>query len=1135
MPTLVVLGVVVGAMIGAVPERAHAQAWEPFNGVRQTQTTRHALVHADLVPGPGERIEDATIVIEGGVITRVEAGGEAPAGFRVWDCTGLTVYPGLVEAWLPVEAPSVDPGVTGAHWNTRVQAQRSVLDSAGVSASQREKLRGMGFCVAHIAPDDQLLRGTSAVVSLGDPVSEAEPVARVVRERVAHVASLDGGRGGGYPNSKMGAIALIRQTLADVPWLEAASAAYAEGVDGVGRPAPNGAVEALGEDLPIVWDTGNDLDVLRTGKIAREFGRDWFIVGSGQEYQRIGPIVEEGRAIIVPLDFPKAPQVATPSDREAVELRTLMAWEQAPTNARRLDDAGVNVMLTSSKLDAKQSFEKNLRKAIETGGLSEDVALAMLTTRPAELLGVGDRVGRVAAGYPANIVTVADGGLFDEKREVRDVWVDGVRHEVNAAPRVDMKGEWSVVFGAPVDVSATLKIAKGGKLSIEREVVDEAVEAAVEEPIAGQGAVNDAAADAAAEEAADDDAPAKPKTKKVGTKSVSIVENRIAFVSTDDEVFAEGATMLSAIREGDRLIGEGELPDGTRFEWTGAPTPEGEADGEDDDEEGDEDDSDAEEGSDAAGDDIPDIAGYPFGAFAYAEPPTQRPILITNATIWTSGPDGILENAAMLVSREGKVERVWSGPVDVAMPSDGITIDARGKHITPGLIDCHSHTGISGGVNEGTQSCTSEVRIFDVIDPDNIGWYRELAGGLTMANQLHGSANAIGGQNSVVKLRWGSAHPDAMRMEGAPGGIKFALGENVKQSNWGPENNTRYPQTRMGVETFIRDRFTAAREYARSSLRSDLPIAPRRDLELEALAEILAGSRLIHCHSYRQDEILMLCRVAGDFGFKIGTFQHVLEGYKVAEAIREHARGGSAFSDWWAYKQEVIDAIPYAGAIMHEVGVTVSFNSDDNELARRMNTEAAKAVKYGGVDRAEALKFVTLNPAIQLGIEDRVGSLEAGKDADFVIWSGDPLSTLSRCERTFIDGREYFSIERDAELRAAAKAERNRLIQKVLTEGDKKKRPAGEEDPDKPGESEDAPGRPGLGAAFVADMRAGGGGGRMLIIPPDAEGELAAIRADEQAQRLEIYFNWMILNGMDPNISRPGDCGCGIQALQQGL
>jgi N-acetylglucosamine-6-phosphate deacetylase len=273
-----------------------------------------------------------------------------------------------------------------------------------------------------------------------------------------------------------------------------------------------------------------------------------------------------------------------------------------------------------------------------------------------------------------------------------------------------------------------------------------------------------------------------------------------------------------------------------------------------------------------------------------------------------------------------------------------------------------------------------------------------------------------------------------MHFEGAPPGIKLALGENVKQSNWGDEHTTRYPQTRMGVETLIRDRFQAAREYARAREKAgdDPWTQPRRDLELEALAEILAGTRLVHCHSYRQDEILMLCRVAKDFGFRIGTFQHVLEGYKVAEAIRESAIGASAFSDWWAYKIEVQDAIPWNGAIMHREGIVVSFNSDSNDLARRMNVEAAKAVKYGGLDPHDALKFVTLNPAIQLGIEKRVGSIEADKDADLAIWNADPLSTFSRCVATWVDGREAFSLARDAELRRANEANRARLLKKLL-------------------------------------------------------------------------------------------------------
>ncbi|MHC4107340.1 MAG: amidohydrolase, partial [Planctomycetota bacterium] len=393
-------------------------------------------------------------------------------------------------------------------------------------------------------------------------------------------------------------------------------------------------------------------------------------------------------------------------------------------------------------------------------------------------------------------------------------------------------------------------------------------------------------------------------------------------------------------------------------------------------------------------------------------------------------------------------------------PPDAVIIDASGRHITPGLIDCHSHTGIDGGVNEWSQAVTAEVRIADVIDPDDINWYRELAGGLTAANQLHGSANPIGGQNSVVKLKW-SASADEFRVDDALGGIKFALGENVKRSQG------RYPNTRMGVEAIIRDAFTAAVQYQNEweryrSLSPDArrrTMPPRRDLELDALVEILEGQRLVHSHSYRQDEILMLIRLAEEYGFTIGTFQHVLEGYKVAEAIAAHGAGASTFSDWWAYKVEVMDAIPYNGALMHEVGVVVSFNSDSSELARRLNTEAAKAVRYGGVEPHEALKFVTLNPARQLRIEHRCGSLEAGKDADFAVFSESPLSTYAVCEQTWIEGARYFDIERDRELRQWAQAERRRLIQKILEDahGQPKAPAPPEAPPEVPPEAEGEP------------------------------------------------------------------------------
>jgi imidazolonepropionase-like amidohydrolase len=529
---------------------------------------------------------------------------------------------------------------------------------------------------------------------------------------------------------------------------------------------------------------------------------------------------------------------------------------------------------------------------------------------------------------------------------------------------------------------------------------------------------------------------------------------------------------------------------------------------------------------------IPEQFGLPFGPYAYDAVPAQKDMVIRNATIWTSGPAGIIENGVMIV-QGGKVTGVYKAADAPAIKlRDGsVVIDAAGKHITPGLIDCHSHTGIMGGVNEGTQSCTAEVRIFDVIDPDSVNWYRELAGGLTAANQLHGSANAIGGQNSVVKLRWGCESPDDMRIDGAIPGIKFALGENVKQSNWGLQANSRYPQTRMGVETYIVDRFTAGREYAASwakwNAMSDgdkaKGVPPRRDLELEAMAEILAGQRLVHCHSYRQDEILMLCRVAKNFGFKIGTFQHVLEGYKVAEAIREQAIGASAFSDWWGFKWEVFDAIPYAGSIMHDAGVVVSFNSDSDELARRMNYEAGKAVKYGGVDLAEALKFVTANPAKQLAVEKMMGSLAAGMDADFAIWSGDPLSTLTRCEATYIDGREYFSLARDAELRKANEATRARIMKKLLD------KPAASEKPSSEGDRPAGGRRPrGVGQDGPPPTEMLGGRGWGLA--PIGDGGMEEAQELAQRRALEAQFHWMIQNGIDPVRARCGDCGCSVHA-----
>ena len=407
-------------------------------------------------------------------------------------------------------------------------------------------------------------------------------------------------------------------------------------------------------------------------------------------------------------------------------------------------------------------------------------------------------------------------------------------------------------------------------------------------------------------------------------------------------------------------------------------------------------------------------------------------ILIENATLWTCAETGRVERADLLVV-DGRIAAIGPKARERSdYPGPPLVVDGKGWHVTPGLIDAHSHTAILGAVNEMSLPCTAMVRIQDVVNSETDNLHQQLAGGVTAVNLLHGSANCIGGQNCVIKLRDG-ANPAGLIFQDAPPGIKFALGENPKQSGAGDRHTTRFPQTRMGVATLIANRFTAAKQYLAdwAKFKASGGPPPRRDLELEAIGEIIEGHRWIHCHSYRQDEILMLIRLMESFNVRVGTFQHVLEGYKVADEIARHGAGASGFSDWWAYKFEVYDAIPQNGSLMRERGVTVSFNSDSSELARRLYVEAAKAVKYGGTSEMDALKFVTLNPAKQLRIDSRVGSLETGKDADFAIWSGSPLDSGSVCLQTWVDGKKYFDRAAAAERAAHLDAERQALLAKA--------------------------------------------------------------------------------------------------------
>nr|MCH9660112.1 amidohydrolase [Bacteroidota bacterium] len=417
---------------------------------------------------------------------------------------------------------------------------------------------------------------------------------------------------------------------------------------------------------------------------------------------------------------------------------------------------------------------------------------------------------------------------------------------------------------------------------------------------------------------------------------------------------------------------------------------------------------------------------FPNIGFGNLTQPKQQTILVKNTTVWTSEDDGILTNTDVLL-KDGKISKIGKNLRD----RRALVIDGTNKHLTAGIVDEHSHIAASA-INEAGHNSSAEVTIEDVVDPADINIYRNLSGGVTSIQILHGSANPIGGRSAIIKLKWGE-NAENMLYKNSPKFIKFALGENVKQSNWGENNTIRFPQTRMGTEQVFVDYFQRAKEYD-ALKKSGKPY--RKDIELETLAEILNKERFVSCHSYVQSEINMLMKVAEQFNFNINTFTHILEGYKVADKMKEHGVGGSTFSDWWAYKYEVNDAIPYNAAIMASQGVVTAINSDDSEMSRRLNQEAAKSIKYGGMTEEEAWKMITINPAKLLHLDDRTGSIKEGKDADLVLWNNHPLSIYAKAEKTMIDGAIYFDLESDLAKRKAISAERNKLMKMMRAEKD---------------------------------------------------------------------------------------------------
>jgi imidazolonepropionase-like amidohydrolase len=644
-------------------------------------------------------------------------------------------------------------------------------------------------------------------------------------------------------------------------------------------------------------------------------------------------------------------------------------WELAPANAGTLEKNGINFALTTNGLKKPADFMPNVRKAIENG-LSEGAALKALTATPAKLLNVDDQVGSLKKGMVANFI-ITSGKLFDEKTFVFQNWVQGEAFSIKSLDTREANGKYTLTINGQV---YTL------------DVTGEA---------------------------------GSPKAKIKGTDTTSVdgnlsINKELITLSFKPEKQNPASIRLSGWSQGNGWKGKGQLGDGTWVDWSASRT------------------GDVEKKIPKPDSTVKKAALgkviYPFVAHGAIALPPAETLLIRNATVWTNEAEGILQNTDVLL-KDGKVSKIGKNLAD----NTARIIDGTGKHLTFGIIDEHSHIG--GGGNEVAAN-SSMVRISDQLEPEDIDLYRALSGGVVAVQVLHGSANPIGGQSALIKLRWGES-PENMKIQGADAFIKFALGENVKRT--GNPSSIRYPQTRMGVEQVYADAFANAREYEKtwntyinlSPKEKPAAVKPRRDLVDETILEILNRKRFVTCHSYVQSEINMMMKVAEQFNFRINTFTHILEGYKVADKMKQHGAAASTFSDWWNYKWEVRYAIPYNAAIMHKEGVLTAINSDDPDMGRRLNQEAAKSIKYGGMSEEDAWKMVTLNPAKMLHLDNQMGSLKVGKSADVVLWTDHPLSIYAKAEKTIVDGKVYFDLEQDKLRNKEIEAERARLIQKM--------------------------------------------------------------------------------------------------------
>ena len=945
-----------------------AQEHFPKNdGVKSKNTNYTAFTNAKIFVTPTQIIDKGTLLIKDGKVVATGTSVSIPANAVVIDVSGKSIYPSFIDIYsgFGIEKPKRQGG--------------------GGRAAQYHASREGFYWNDHIKPEQNAIdnfkfntKTASELRKAGFGVVNSHMQDGIVRGTGILVALTNEGgnseriindRSAQYLSlsrsvkSKQSYPTSLMGTLALLKQMYYDADWYAKG----GSKTLDRSLEAINanKNLVQIIAAGDKANDVRVDKVGDQFGIQYIILGGGNEYERINEIKATNASYILPLNFPKAYDVENTFLTSVLELEDMREWNQKPSNPKVFAENGISFAFTTNGLKSPKELKSNLLKAIEYG-LDKTKALEALTTVPAHLLGKSNIIGSLKNGAFANFL-ITSGDIFDNKTTLYENWVKGHKNVLESMSIKDIRGNYTFNIG---NTSYDLSISG---------------------------------------------TPSKPKAKvKSGDKElgskVAYTDGwiNLTFISSDTTK-QDYYRLVSKVDKTDNLIGKIILPNGNETSFFAKKVVK-------------EDSQDKKKGTKPSVKDLKIMPiTYPNGAYGFTELPKQETLLFKNATVWTNEKDGILKNTDVLI-KNGKIASIGNN-----LSSNGAkVIDATGKHLTAGIIDEHTHIGISGGGNEAGHNSSAEVTIEDVINPEDIGIYRNLAGGVTSMQILHGSANPIGGRSAIVKLKWGESANNLL-YKNTPKFIKFALGENVKQSNW--SSFSRFPQTRMGVEQLYIDYFTRAKEYD-AKKKSGKPY--RKDIEMDVLSEILNKERFITCHSYVQSEINMLMKVADRFNFNINTFTHILEGYKVADKMKAHGVGGSTFSDWWAYKYEVNDAIPYNAAIMHDAGVTVAINSDDSEMSRRLNQEAAKSVKYGGISEEEAWKFVTLNPAKLLHIDNRVGSIKVGKDADVVLWSDNPLSVYAKAEKTIIEGVTYFDLQRDKQSREAIKKEKSELISMML-------------------------------------------------------------------------------------------------------